>query len=524
MLGTLPSHMRKDIVLLDPVELTPVSRRALEEVGTVRMVQVTAQEDLLPAVRAADAVLYQLFPHRITRVVLERCLRLKAIGRIGIGMDQVDLRAAAEWGVTVVNAAGAQAAAVADHTMALILCLARKVVASHNTLIAGDRKPPWSFMGCEMDGKSLGIIGYGAIGRKVAQRALAFGMSVQAHDPHVSGEAIEQSGVLPRSLPDLLAGSDFISIHTPLTGETRHLIGADELEVMRPTAYLVNTARGPIIDQQALVRALREGMIAGAGLDVFEEEPLPAGSPLLDLDQVVLTPHIGGWAVEAQTRTQEGVAKDVARVLKGETPVSSVTVSEDPAVGATPTGSGPRLGSRSGLEAPPAILPYIEWEETGLAHPSDTHPFGAVPALRRIIEAEGPITADRAYRLYIRGSGSKRVTKLARSRLEITLNRLRDQKQVEIDLLGNDGEAHAQRVLRAPGAPPVSVREIGSRDLYEVPLNEIAALMKGRLERFPGASHDQIMRFALNTYGWKRLTDKAGAYLTAAIQLMYEDR
>ena len=515
--------MNQDIVFLDQLELTRVSREALEGVGTVRTVQVTAQEGLLAAVRDADAILYQSFPLRITRRVLERCRRLKVIGRIGIGMDHVDLGAAAGRGVTVVNAAGTQAAAVADHAMALILCLARNVVASHNSLLAGDRRPPRDFMGCELDGKNLGIIGFGAIGRHLARRALAFGMSVHTFDAHLPAGTIEESGALPRSLHGLLADSDFISIHVPLTGETRHLIGADELAVMRSTAYVVNTARGAIIDEQALVRALREGVIAGAGLDVFEEEPLPAESPLLGLDQVVLTPHIGGWAAEAQTRAQESVVKDVARVLRGETPASPVTSGERPTAGTTPPVAVAGSVPRERPAGTPGILPYVEWNESGLAHPSDTHPFGTVPALRRIIETEGPITADRAYRLYVRGSGSTRVTKLARGKLDVALNRLLDQNQVQIDELDSDPGNQVQRVLRSPGTSPVSVREIGNRDLYEIPLTEIASLMGLRLERYRGASHDQLMRYVLNTYGWKRLTDKARSYLTAAIRLMYEE-
>ena len=515
--------MNQDIVFLDQVELTAMSRQTLEGVGTVRTAPVTAQEDLLAAVRDADAIMYQSFPYRISHGVLERCRRLKVIGRIGIGMDQVDLPAAAGRGVTVVNAAGTRAAAVADHAMALILCLARNVVAAHNSLLAGDRNPPRAFMGCELDGKNLGIIGLGASGRHLARRALAFGMSVHAYDAHLAPGTIEESGALPRSLPGLLADSDFISIHVALTKETRHLIGADQLAAMRSTAYLVNTTRGTVIDEQALVRALRDGVIAGAGLDVFEEEPLPADSPLLGLDQVVLTPHIGGWAAEAQARAQESVVKDVARVLKGETPASPVTSGERQPAATTPpvavTGSVPRPRPAG----TPAILPYVEWDETGLAHPSDTHPFGTVPALRRIIETEGPITAARAYRLYVRGSGSTRVTKLARSKLEVALNRLLDQNQVQIDELVSDPGNQVQRVLRNPGTPPVSVREIGSRDLYEVPLNEVAALIGLRLERYPGASHDQLMRYVLKSYGWRRLTDKARSYLTAAIRLMYGD-
>ena len=515
--------MSYDIVFLDRVELTPVSRQALDEVGRVRTVPVTAQEELLPAVRDADAVVYHLFPNQLTRGVLERCRRLKVIGRIGIGMDQVDVQAASDCGMTVVNAAGAQAAAVADHAMALMLSLARKVVVSHTALLAGDRSPPWQFMGFEMEGRSLGIVGFGAIGRRLAQRAFGFGMVVQAYDPYVPADAIEQAGATPCELDEVLADSDFISVHVPLTDETWHLIGESELAMMRPTAYLINTARGSIVDETALVAALRDGVIAGTGLDVFEEEPLAAGSPLLALDRVVLTPHIAGWAIEAQIRTQESVIKDVARVLRGETPVSPVSGGGGPAGVSPPPAAGPGRSEGASRSTPQPILAYTEWEESGLPHPSSTHAFGAVPGLRKIIETEGPVTTDRAYKVYVRGSGSTRVTKLVRTKLDQAVARLLDQKQVQVDELGVAGSGEVQRVLRVPGGVPVVVREIGSRDLYEIPLNEVVALMERRLDKHPGASHEELMRHVLNTYGWRRLTDKARTYLTAAIHLMYEE-
>ncbi len=516
--------MNRNIVFLDHVNLTPISRQTLEEVGTVRTVDLTAQEDLLPAVRDADAIIYQLSRPRITRTVLERCRRLKVIGRIGGALDQVDLPAAAERGVTVVNAGATQAAAIADHAMALILCLARNVVDAHNALVGGDRRPPSTFTGCDLDNKNLGIVGFGATGRRLAQRALAFGMSVHAHDPYIPASAIEESGALPRSLDGLLADSDFVSLHVPLKDETRHLIGPDQLAAMRSTAYLVNTASGQVVDEHALVAALRDGVIAGAGLDVFEEATPADDSPLLGLDRVVLTPRIGRWTTEARIRAQEAVVGDIVRILKGDTPANPVTAGKSAETGPTAVMFGaPRGDRRTGADSM-TIAAYVEWNETGLAHPSDTHPFGAVPAMRRIIETEGPITVDRAFRLYVRGSGSTRVTKLARNKLAITLNRLLDQKQVEIDQLMATPDDQAQRVLRQPGSSPVSVREIGNRDLYEVPLNEVGALMKQRLKKYPGASHDQLMRFVLNTYGWRRLTDKARLYLTAAIQLMYQEQ
>ena len=387
----------------------------------------------------------------------------------------------------------------------------------------GDRSPPRYFMGYELDGKTLGIIGFGAIGRRLARRALAFGMAVQAYDPYLPSERIEQSGAAPRDLAGLLTDSDFISIHVPLTVETKHLIGIEELESMRTGAYLINTARGPIIDEQALVSALQEGVIAGAGLDVFEEEPLPPDSPLIGLDRVVLTPHIGGWAIEAQTRTQERVARDVARVLRGETPHSPVAASGGGRTQPTPSAaSTPGLPPRGSETAPRPILPYSTWAESGLPHPSSTHPFGAIPGLRSIIETEGPLTTDRAYKLYIRGAGSTRVTKLAKNKLNIALNRLMNQDEVQIDEFDNPTDNDIQRVVRKPDSPAVVVRHLGDRDLYEAPINEIAELMQRRMDRHPNITHDRLMRYVLDTYGWKRLTDKARTYLMSAIRLMYE--
>ena len=515
--------MGYDIVFLDRVELTAVSRRELEGVGTVRMVPVSAQEDLPSVLREVDAVLYQLAPLHLTRAVLEGCDRLRVIGRIGIGMDQVDLPAASECGITVVNAAGAQAAAVADHAMALMLCLARNVVAAHTAVVAGDRRSPRHFMGCELDGKTLGIIGFGAIGRRLARRALAFGMAVEAYDPYLPPDSIAEAGATPRDLTELLAASDFISIHVPLTNETRYLIGAEQIGAMRPGAFLINTARGSIIHERALISALQEGVIAGAGLDVFEEEPLAADSPLLELDRVVLTPHIGGWAAEAQTRTQASVACDVVRVLKGETPYSPVSLAAGMGTSSTPHGATPGFTPRGSGTAPPPILPYATWADSGLPHPSFTHPFGTIPGLRRIIEIEGPVTADRAYKRYIRGTGSTRVTNSVKLKLDAALDRLTRQNEVQIDEFDNPTENNIQRVLRQPGNPAVVVRQLGDRDLYEAPLNEIAELMQRRVDRHPSISHERLMRYVLDTYGWKRLTDKARTYLTSAIRLMYEN-
>lgn len=511
--------MSHDIVLLDPVELTEVSRRELEEAGTVRVVRVSRQEDLAEAIQGADAVLFQLSPFQLSKAVLMKCRRLKVIGRIGAGTDQVDLSAAAEREITVVNGAGAQAAAVADHAMALMLCLIRNIVPAHNSVQAEGQGPPQPFMGRDLGGLVLGIIGFGACGRALAARALAFGMMVRAFDPHLPPEDIERAGVIPCGFDGLLAESDMISIHAPLTDSTRRMIGAGELAAMKTEAYLINTARGAIVDEAALSAALRDGKIAGAGLDVFEDEPLPSNSALIGLDQVVLTPHIAGWTLEAQNRAQEMVVSDAVRVLRGEAPHNPAA---PPQAAAAPSAALRRTPGGKARSEPPPMLPYREWSGSGLPHPNDTHPFGVLPGMRSIIEAEGPLTAERAYKLYVRGTGYKRVTRAVQDKLDTVIDRLLKQKEIEIDLLDNQIEEEAQRVVRMKGVRPVALRHIGTREMYEVPLNEVAYLIKHRMDQRPTSSHDDLMRYVLNIYGWKRLTEKVRSYLTSAISIMYE--
>lgn len=511
--------MSYDIVFLDPVELTESSRRELEEAGEVRTAHVRRQEYLAEAVQGADALLFQLSPLRLSRAVLTECRGLKVIGRIGVGLDRVDLAAAAEQNITVVNGAGAQASAVADHAMALMLCLTRNIAAAHNSIQTVGQGPPHPFMGRDLGGSALGLIGFGAGGRALAARALAFGMVVRAADPYLAAEDIERAGVIPCDLAALLTDSDFISIHAPLTDDTRRLIGARELAAMKTGACLINTAQGEIVDEAALSAALRDGKIAGAGLDVFENEPLPPNSPLIGLDRVILTPHIAGWALQAQIRTQEMVVADVVRVLRGEAPHNPAPA---PRAAPAPAPARRRPSGPGRRFEPPPLLPCPEWSGSGLPHPNNTHPFEALPGMRSIIEAEGPLTLERAYRLFVRGAGFKRVTKAVQDNLDITVNCLQGQEEIELDQFDNPVTGEAQRVVRMRGAQPVVLRQKGTRALYEVPINEIAHLLKHRLDQRPRSTHDDLMRYALNTYGWKRLTERVRLYLTSAISAMYE--
>jgi D-3-phosphoglycerate dehydrogenase len=229
-------------------------------------------------------------------------------------VDTIDVDAATERGIVVMNTPGGNTTAVAEHTLALVLALARRVPVADATLKAG-RWEKNRLQGVELLGKTLGILGLGRIGSEVARRALGFRMQVLAYDPYLTREAAERLGVESVELDELLSRSDFITIHTPLSGDTRHLIGEAELARTKPGVRLINCARGGIIDEAALARALASGQVGGAGLDVFEQEPPPADHPLLRFEQVVVTPHLGAATDEAQSAVALAIADQVADVL-----------------------------------------------------------------------------------------------------------------------------------------------------------------------------------------------------------------
>lgn len=244
---------------------------------------------------------------------------LEVVAVHGAGFDNVDLTQATEHGIVVTNAPGLNAVAVAEYTIALMLLLARNIIPAS---LAGQRGE-WSgerFMGTELAGKTLGIVGLGHIGREVARRAVALGMDVVYWDRVIYADFTAEHGITCLELAELLKRSDFVSLHISLSEETRHLLGAHEFQQMKRTSYLINTARGEVVDELALCEALKRGSIAGAGLDVFSKEPPGSDHPLLRLATVVSLPHIGAYTVEANERTGLEVARDVVRVLKGEAP------------------------------------------------------------------------------------------------------------------------------------------------------------------------------------------------------------
>lgn len=252
--------------------------------------------------------------------------RLSVVGRAGVGVDNIDVEAATRLGIVVVNTPEANTVAAAEHTLALMLALARNVPWAHHALAVERRWDRHRFVGVQLSGKVLGLVGLGRIGTEVARRAQALGMTVLAHDPYVTPARAAQLGVERVELEALLERADFVSIHCPLTPHTRHLLDERRLARMRPGAFLINCARGGIVDEQALARALAGGMLGGAALDVYETEPLPPTSPLSGLGRVVMTPHLGASTKEAQSGAARAVAEEILRVLFGEMPRHAVNL------------------------------------------------------------------------------------------------------------------------------------------------------------------------------------------------------
>lgn len=244
---------------------------------------------------------------RVTRETLAHHGKLKIIGRAGAGVDNVDVEAATERGVIVMNTPGGNTISTAEHTISMMLSLARRIPFADRTMHDGKWEKS-GIMGVEMFEKTLGIVGVGKIGREVATRMRAFGMDVLVYDPFLTQEAAEQMGVTVTDVDTIVAKADILTVHCPLNNETRGIIGAERLAKMKPTALVVNCARGGIIDEEAIFNALKEKKIAGAALDVFGQEPLPGDHPLRSLTNVVLTPHLAASTTEAQ----EKVARDIA--------------------------------------------------------------------------------------------------------------------------------------------------------------------------------------------------------------------
>lgn len=280
------------------------------------------KEDILRNVVNVDAI-YCTLNEKIDKEVMDASPRLKVIGTMSVGVDHIDVEYATSRGIYIVHTPGVLTETTADLAFALMLATARRIVECDRMIREGKWKLAWAptmMLGYDVHGKKLGIIGLGRIGVAVAKRAKGFNMKVYYYDVTRRRELENELGIEYMELSQLLKESDFISIHVPLTSETRHLISEKELRMMKSTAILINTSRGPVVDEKALVKALKEGWIAGAGLDVFEYEPLPPDSPLVNLPNVVLTPHIGSASYDTRNRMAQYAAEGIIKILRGEEP------------------------------------------------------------------------------------------------------------------------------------------------------------------------------------------------------------
>lgn len=283
------------------------------------------REEVIALARNVDALMTDYFV--VDRSVVESLDRCRVICRYGIGLDKVDIPAATRAGIVVTRVPEYCIGELADHTIALLLAVARRIVRYDNAVHAGSWN--WFSPGVRrLAGATLGIIGIGRVGTAVAARAKPMGLHIIAHDPNQSDEQIRTRGVEPATMERLLRESDIICLHAPLSAATRSLIGRAQIAAMKTGAMLINTARGGLIDQNALVEALRSGKLAGAGLDVLAPEPPVAGDPILSLDNVVITPHSGHFSEESLVQVQTEAAEEVLRALTGKPLLNAVNEHE----------------------------------------------------------------------------------------------------------------------------------------------------------------------------------------------------
>lgn len=291
------------------------------DINLIRL-NASTPEELIPHVEDAEALIVQWT--KITREVIQSLRACKVISRYGIGVDMIDLAAAGEHGIMVCNTPDYCIDEVSTHTLSFLLMLNRQILPQHQHVRAAKWGPPAPTAPARLSTQILGIVGMGNIGRAVVQKARAFGLKILIFDPYLSADRIGELGAEKVEFEELLHRSDYVSLHCPLNEETHHLIAPEQLKLMKPTAYLINMARGPIVDQAALYRALVDKTIAGAALDVFEQEPPPADEPILKLDNVIFTPHLSSWSADSFVHLRREAAQNVVVALQGKHPRSIV--------------------------------------------------------------------------------------------------------------------------------------------------------------------------------------------------------
>lgn len=317
------------VLVSDPISDQGI--QMLYDAADVEVVKQTglSEEELVAIIGEFDALLVRS-QTKVTEKIMNAGSRLKVIGRAGVGVDNIDLEAATKRGIVVINAPDGNTIATCEHTFAMIMAVARSIPQAYKKTISGewDRK---SFVGVELRNKTLGIIGMGRIGTEVAKRAKVFGMEVIGYDPFLTDERAEKIGVRLKTVNEIAAEADFITVHTPLTKETHHIISTEQFALMKQGVRIVNCARGGIIDEAALLDAIDKGIVAGAAFDVFEDEPPQADHPLLNNPKVIVTPHLGASTVEAQENVAIDVSEEVLHILRDEPFKNAVNMPSVPA-------------------------------------------------------------------------------------------------------------------------------------------------------------------------------------------------
>lgn len=288
-----------------------------------------SEDELVAIIGEYDALLVRS-QTRVTPRIMEAGKKLKVVGRAGVGVDNIDLEAATQRGIIVINAPDGNTITTCEHTFAMMMAVARHIPQAYLKTVGGvwDRK---SFLGVELRNKVLGVMGMGRIGSEVAKRAKAFGMEILGYDPFLTEERAEKMGIKLASVDDIIRNADFMTVHTPLTPETRHMISSKQFEVMKPGMRIVNCARGGIIDELALVEAIDQGIVAGAAFDVFEVEPPAPDHPFLTNPKIIVTPHLGASTVEAQENVAIDVSEQVLHILRDEPFINAVNMPPIPA-------------------------------------------------------------------------------------------------------------------------------------------------------------------------------------------------
>ncbi|MEN6626177.1 MAG: phosphoglycerate dehydrogenase [Candidatus Sumerlaeia bacterium] len=451
-----------------------------------------SMEALAGRIGEFDALVIRSRTH-VSRAMLASSGKLKVIGRAGAGVDNVDVEAATEKGIIVMNTPGGNTLSTAEHAISMLLALARRIPQADHSMHAGkwDKK---SIVGMEMFGKTLGVVGLGRIGRVVAEHMQAFGMDVLVHDPLLTAEAAEKMHVRSVAIEEMCRAADAITIHAPLNDDTRGIIGRDELAMMKPGVLVVNCARGGIVDEQALYEALRDRRIGGAALDVFEIEPLPAENPLRGLDNVILTPHLAASTAEAQEKVARDIAAQIREALSGEMIRNAVNA---PSVDAKTFAAIRhaldlcwRLGRFCGQYAPEAIK-SIEIVYSGSAAQYPNEPL-TTSVVKGFLESHVSETVNAVNAIY-----------LARQRdIHIAETRNSNSPDIYAGLItirttADSGEAHeVSGTLTQEKTPKIVV--IDGRRLDIVPAGHMLAIVNRDLPGFIGAVGTLLGREEIN--------------------------